>query len=119
LLASKKARYFLNFNLKFRNILRRKRLKSKSMRKVFYKMTHKSPFAGYAGARILHKDYGKFIDYSKGRVGNRAFVFKDILKLKKRIIKSFKSIFLLGRNLIKYKISKRSLSKYHKAKYKR
>lgn len=81
------------------------------MRKRFYKMTHKSPFAGYAGARILHKDYGKFIDYSKGRVGGRAFVFKDIIKLKKKFFQFYNRKFLLGRGLIEKRKTLNVISK--------
>lgn len=78
----------------------RKKLSSDKMRKIFYKMTHENPFKNYAGPKALHKDYGKFIDFSKGRVGNKALVFRHIREMKINLYKFLEAKFLVTDHLI-------------------
>lgn len=58
-------------------------------------MTHENPFKGYAGHIALHKDFGKYIDFNRGKLGGNITFIKKLTNLKLFFWNKIKKNFVL------------------------
>ena len=67
-------------------------------------MTHENPFKNYAGFIGLHKDFGKYIDFSKGKLGGYINHIKKLIKLESFFSKMKKKSFIIrkSKNVFRY-----------------